>query len=73
MGYLIYIATISVLFRVGSFRISTFSLCGCLSNSSRPVSSSVRSLYVGGVGGKKANFAAIDDVTPPISLSLSSG
>lgn len=30
--------------------------------------SSFTSLYEGGLGGKKANFAAMDEVIPPISL-----
>lgn len=66
MGCLIYIATISVPLLVGNLRISTFSRWGYGLRSKRPVSSSVISLYEGGFGGKKANFAAIDEVTPPI-------
>lgn len=31
---------------------------------------SVIILYEGGFGGKKANFAAIEEITPSISLSL---
>lgn len=31
------------------------------------VSSSVMSLYDGGFGGKNANLAAMDEVTPPIT------
>lgn len=66
MGYLMYRATISDPLLVGNFRISTFSLWGNWLSTRSPVNSSVSSLYEGGFGGKKANLAAIVDVTPPI-------
>ena len=36
----------------------------------KTVRSSVTSLYEGGFGGEKANLAAMDEVTPPITHSF---
>lgn len=36
-----------------------------------PHESSATTVYDGGVGGKKANLAAMDDVTPPIFVGIS--
>jgi hypothetical protein len=61
-------ATISVPRRVGSRKMSTFSRWGKGLIRKSSVVSSLTSLYDGGFGGKNANFAAIEEVTPPILL-----
>lgn len=76
-GFLMYTATISFPFRVRSFKMSTPSALDDDENSGifRPPAtpSSVISWYDGGFGGKKANLAAMDDVTKPISSSSGAG
>ncbi|RWW33849.1 hypothetical protein BHE74_00022350 [Ensete ventricosum] len=65
-GFFTYMATISVPRLVGNRETSTFSRGGTSVISSRPSVAAVTP-YDGGLGGKNANFAAIVDVTPPIS------
>lgn len=73
LWYLTYTAAISFPLRVLSFTISTFSFIGTsgiesfVAGESFPVEvSETVIVYDGGCGGKKANLAAIEDVTPPM-------
>lgn len=64
-GFLTYTATISLPRLVTSFTTSTFSPACTPVNRADHVAS-----LAGGDGGKKANFAAADDVTPPMATSV---